>query len=79
MTINLSTHRVVGEIGLFAGRPGRIFLPDDRLAHDTAKKRLVGGFGPCFSVAPPISRRRGTLRLRMPGAFRGHPSNPAAL
>ncbi len=63
VTLNLSTHRFVFEISLSAGRPGRLFLSDDRLAHDTAKWRPVGRFGPCFSLAPPISGRRETLRL----------------
>ena len=71
MTINLSTHRFVFEISLSAGRPGRLFLSDDRLAHDTAKKRPVGRFGPCFSLAPPISGRRGTLRLQGRAHFVG--------
>ena len=79
VTINLSARRSVGEISLSAGRPGGLFSPDDRLAHDTAKKRPVGRFGPCSPGAPPRSGRRGTSRLQGPGALCEHPSNPAAL
>jgi hypothetical protein len=79
VTINLSTHRFVDGINLSAGRPGRLFLPDDRLEYDMAKKRPLGRFGSCYAVAPPLSGRRGTSRLGMPGALRVRPSNPAAL
>ncbi len=78
MTINPSMHRFVDETSLFAGHPGRLFLPDDRLSHDAAKKLLLGQFGPRDAGAQPISGRRGTSRLGMPGALRGRPSVTAA-
>jgi hypothetical protein len=78
VTTNLSTHRFVGEVSLSAGRLGRLFLPDDRLAHDAAKERLLGRLGPCHAVAPPTSGRRGTSRLGKPGALRVRPSITAA-